>query len=79
MLPGYGARVEHNLGNNVNTPFLQVPTRELGQEMGAGVQGRDKKWVPGYTMYTRFLLGSTQSMVLHTHSFPLRSHFQLEQ
>ena len=47
--------------------------------MGARVQGRDKKWVPGYTMYTRFLLGWRQSMVLHTHSFPLPSHFQLEQ
>ena len=51
LLPGHGARVEHNICNNVNTPFLQVPTRELRQDMGATVQGRDKKWVPEYTMY----------------------------
>ena len=30
LVPGYGARVRHSLGTNVNTPFFQVPALELG-------------------------------------------------
>ena len=33
LVPGYGARVRHSLGTNVNTPFFQVHTLELGHKV----------------------------------------------
>ena len=68
LVPGHGARVRYSLGTNVNTPFFQVPTLELGHGAGARPQGlhlvvrhKSGHWVP---VCTQFLLVLRQSTAL---------------